>query len=71
MDGYLVKESDPGDKRAVLVSLTQKGREIQDKKWLKVYENFSNHLAKLSDEEKLDLKFALHKTNVLLKKIGD
>ncbi|MED0680615.1 winged helix DNA-binding protein [Aneurinibacillus thermoaerophilus] len=69
--GYLVKMPDPKDKRAVLVSLTPAGKEIEDKKWTKIYQRFSENLTKLSDEEKLDLHFALHKVNVLLKKMED
>ena len=69
MDGYLVKVPDTKDKRAVLVSLTPKGKEIEEKKWTKIYQRFVNKLAKLSDEEKKDLNFALYKTNVLLKKM--
>lgn len=69
--GYLVKVPDTKDKRAVLVSLTPKGKESQDKKWMKIYQKFTENIAKLSDEEQIDLKFALHKVNVLLKKISD
>ncbi|WML38247.1 winged helix DNA-binding protein [Neobacillus sp. OS1-2] len=69
--GYLVKVPDTKDKRAVLVSLTPLGREIVEKKWKKIYLKFSQNLTKLSDEERLDLQFALHKVNVLLKKMED
>ncbi len=67
--GYLVKEPDRKDKRAVLVSLTSKGKEIQNKKWAEIYQRFLINLTKISEEEKLDLAFALHKVNVLLKKM--
>lgn len=70
-DGYLVKVPDTKDKRAVLVSLTAVGKEIQDKKWSEIYKRLSNNLTKLSDEEQLDLSYALHKVNVLLKKMED
>lgn len=69
LGGYLVKVPDTNDKRAVLVSLTTAGKEIQDKKWLAIYKRLSKNLAKLSDEEQLDLSYALHKVNVLLKKM--
>ena len=69
VDGYLVKVQDTKDKRAVLVSLTPKGKEIEEKKRTKIYQRFVNNLTKLSDEEKIDLNFALHKVNVLLKKM--
>ncbi|RID83494.1 MarR family transcriptional regulator [Peribacillus asahii] len=69
--GYVVKMPDTKDKRAVLVSLTPAGKEIEEKKWTELYQRFSKNLAKLSDEEKLDLNFALHKVNILLKKMED
>ncbi|WP_040205292.1 MarR family winged helix-turn-helix transcriptional regulator [Neobacillus jeddahensis] len=70
-EGYLVKVSDPKDKRAVLVSLTTRGTEIVGEKWAKIYQRFSDNLTKLSEEEKLDLNFALHKVNFLLKKLEE
>ncbi|MFT8309695.1 MAG: winged helix DNA-binding protein [Sporolactobacillus sp.] len=69
--GYLVKKADSRDKRAVLVSLTSKGRAIEEKKWIDIYQQFSFHLAKLKDEEQLDLHYALHKLNVLLTKMEE
>ncbi len=69
--GYVSKTPDLKDKRAVLVSLTPKGKEIQDQKWIKIYQKFSHNLTKLSEEEQVDLKFALHKVNVLLKKMDE
>ena len=69
--GYLFKVPDTKDRRAVLISLTPAGKEIIDKKWTGIYQKFSKNLTKLSDEEKLDLNFALHKVNVLLKKMED
>ena len=32
---------------------------------------FNEKLTKLNEEEKIDLKYALHKVNVLLKKMED
>lgn len=69
LGGYLVKVPDTNDKRAVLVSLTPAGKELQDKKWTEIYKRLSKNLTKVSDEELLDLSFALHKVNVLLKKM--
>jgi len=68
---FIVKVPDTKDKRAVLVSLTPKGKEIQEKKWTKIYQKFTESIAKLSEEEQLDLKFAMHKVNLLLKKMAD
>lgn len=69
--GYLSKVPDTKDKRAVLVSLTPKGKEIEEKKWTEIYQKFSHNLAKLTDEDQLDLSFALHKVNVLFKKMEE
>ena len=69
--GFLIKIPDIKDKRAVLVSLTQKGKAIEDKKWEKIYQKFNGNIAKLSMEEQLDLRYALHKVNILLKKMGE
>jgi DNA-binding MarR family transcriptional regulator len=67
--GYVVKVPDTKDKRAVHVLITSKGKEIQTKKWAEIYQKFTKNLSKLTDEEKLDLAFVLHKANVLLKKM--
>jgi len=67
--GYLNKVTDTKDKRAVLISLTAKGREIEEKKWSQIYHKFSGNIAKLTMEEQIDLQFALHKVNTLLKKM--
>lgn len=69
--GYLSKVHDTKDKRAVLVSLTPKGKEIEEKKWTGIYQKFSHNLTKLTDEDQRDLSFALHKVNVLLKKMEE
>jgi DNA-binding MarR family transcriptional regulator len=69
--GYLVKVPDTKDKRAVLVSLTDAGKEIQNKKWAKIYLKFTENLSKLSDEEQQDLHYALHKVNLLFKKMEE
>jgi MarR family transcriptional regulator, organic hydroperoxide resistance regulator len=70
-DGYVIKVPDTKDKRAVLVSLTPKGKDIQEKKWANIYLKFIENLTKLNVEEQKDLNFALHKVNVLLKKMED
>ncbi|ACL20668.1 transcriptional regulator, MarR family [Desulfitobacterium hafniense DCB-2] len=67
--GFLVKAPDPKDKRAVLVSLTTAGKDAEDQKWAGMYQRLSNNLTKLTDEEQADLTYALHKVNLLLKKM--
>ena len=69
--GYLEKIPDPKDKRAVLVSLTSRGNRIEEEKWQDIYKKFTKNLMKLGEEEQLDLKYALHKVNTLLKKLED
>jgi len=69
MDGYLAKEPDHKDKRAVLISLTPTGKKTQEEKWQNIYHKFHQNLGKLSEEECRDLNFALHKVNQLLKKM--
>ncbi len=71
LGGYLVKVPDKNDKRAVSVSLTPAGKEIEDKKWTEIYKRLSKNLTILNDEERLDFNFALHKVNLLLKRMGD
>lgn len=69
--GYLVKRPDERDKRAVLVSLTAKGKEQEQKKWTEMLQKLTTNLNKLSEEEKIDLAFSLHKVNMLLNKLAD
>lgn len=69
--GYLNKVPDTKDKRAVLVSLTPAGKENEDKKWTELYTKLSKNVANLSDEEQRDLSYALHKVNVLLRKMEE
>jgi DNA-binding MarR family transcriptional regulator len=64
-EGYIIKSPDRNDKRAVLVSLTPRGKKVQDQKWRKVYQNFSENIGKLNMEEQLDIRYALHKVNTL------
>ena len=69
--GYLNKVPDTKDKRAVLISLTPAGKEIEEKKWAELYQKLSMNVTKLSEEEQRDLSFALHKVNVLLRKMEE
>ncbi|MBQ6622606.1 MAG: MarR family transcriptional regulator [Mogibacterium sp.] len=59
--GYLSREVDPADKRATLISLTEKGRaracELEDEK----QERFSRLFSGLSEEEKHELLRLLEK----------
>ncbi|MBT2668832.1 winged helix DNA-binding protein [Bacillus sp. ISL-4] len=69
--GYITKSQNMNDKRSFVIELTEKGKTSQQEKWTKIYQNFVNDLSKLDSEEQLDLQYALHKVNYLLKKMED
>jgi DNA-binding MarR family transcriptional regulator len=67
--GYITKSQNRVDKRSFVIELTEQGKFSQQEKWTKIYQNFVNDLTKLNREEQLDLHYALHKVNYLLKKM--
>ncbi|WEG14701.1 MarR family transcriptional regulator [Pullulanibacillus sp. KACC 23026] len=69
--GYLTKVTDPKDKRAIQVTLTPAGREVEESKWKAIYQKLEKKLEKLNAEEQMDLRYALHKVNVLLTKVEE
>ncbi|MBA2872216.1 DNA-binding MarR family transcriptional regulator [Anoxybacillus calidus] len=69
--GYITKSQNKHDKRSFVIELTEKGKTSQQEKWAKIYQNFVNDLSKLDREEQLDLQYAMHKVNYLLKKMED
>jgi DNA-binding MarR family transcriptional regulator len=69
--GYITKSQNKNDKRSFVIELTEKGKSSQQEKWTKIYQNFVNDLSKLDTEEQLDLEYALHKVNYLLKKMEE
>ncbi|PGZ95195.1 MarR family transcriptional regulator [Bacillus pseudomycoides] len=68
-DGYIIKKQDDSDKRAILISLTKKAEDVQYERWKQIYNNFTDNLEKLSDEDQRDLLYGLHKTNRMLSKM--
>ncbi|MGG2065078.1 winged helix DNA-binding protein [Bacillus sp. S14(2024)] len=68
-DGYITKKQDDLDKRAILISLTKKAEDVQHERWKQIYNNFTDNLEKLSDEDRRDLLYGLHKTNKMLAKM--
>lgn len=68
-DGYITKKQDNSDKRAILISLTKKAEDVQHERWKQIYNNFTDNLEKLSDEDRRDLLYGLHKTNRMLSKM--
>jgi len=69
--GFIIKSQNMNDKRSFDIKLTEKGTASQQEKWTKIHQNFVNDLAKLTSEEQLDLHYALHKVNYLLKKMEE
>ncbi|MEH7308994.1 MarR family winged helix-turn-helix transcriptional regulator [Neobacillus drentensis] len=69
--GYITKSQNVNDKRSFVIQLTEKGNASQHEKWGIIYQNFVNDLSKLNDEEQIDLEYALHKVNDLLKKMEE
>jgi DNA-binding MarR family transcriptional regulator len=68
-DGYIIKKQDDSDKRAILISLTKKAEDVQYERWKQIYNNFTDNLEKLTDEDQRDLLYGLHKTNRMLSKM--
>jgi DNA-binding MarR family transcriptional regulator len=69
--GYITKKQNENDKRSFVIELTEKGKSSQQEKWTKIYQSFAIDLSKLDSEEQLDLQYALHKVNYLLKKMEE
>ncbi|TKI79310.1 winged helix DNA-binding protein, partial [Bacillus wiedmannii] len=68
-NGYIVKKQDTVDKRAVLISLTEKAEKVHYEGWKQIYKNFTVNLEKLSEEDRRDLTYGLYKTNTMLSKM--
>ena len=60
-DGLVSKNSDPEDKRSMLISITDKGKKIMDEIFPKHIDNINNIFNILTTEEKLELKKILKK----------
>ena len=60
-DGLVSKNSDPEDKRSMLISITDKGKKIMDEIFPKHVDNINNIFSILTTEEKLELKKILKK----------
>ena len=60
-ENLVIKTPDPNDKRAAIISITEKGKEIIEGILPKHIENINNIFNVLSDEEKITLKNILKK----------
>ncbi|PFL17121.1 MarR family transcriptional regulator [Bacillus cereus] len=68
-NGYIIKKQDTVDKRAVLISLTDKAEKAHYERWKQIYNNFTSNLEKLNEEDQRDLTYGLYKTNKMLSKM--
>ncbi|EJR04783.1 MarR family winged helix-turn-helix transcriptional regulator [Bacillus cereus] len=68
-NGYIIKKQDTVDKRAVLISLTDKAEKAHYERWKQIYNNFTSNLEKLNEEDQHDLTYGLYKTNKMLSKM--
>ncbi|QWI49550.1 MarR family winged helix-turn-helix transcriptional regulator [Bacillus mycoides] len=68
-NGYIIKKQDTVDKRAVLISLTDKAKKAHYERWKQIYNNFTSNLEKLNEEDQHDLTYGLYKTNKMLSKM--
>ncbi|WP_238357606.1 MarR family winged helix-turn-helix transcriptional regulator [Cohnella zeiphila] len=59
--GYVSKNPDPIDRRAVLLLLTDKGKDIVTRHWGEFYRAFTGRIAALSEEDLNDLDYAIDK----------
>lgn len=69
--GYIVKLRDPNDKRAFNIMLSEKGKEMITKKWEGLYHLFCQKLEKISEEDQIDLEYAIHKVIRILSKLNE
>lgn len=67
--GYVVKVPDPRDKRSVRVMLTDKGKAIVNRRWEEGYKRFRDRISQLSEEDLLDLDYAISKLTFILGKL--
>ncbi|WP_125708450.1 MarR family winged helix-turn-helix transcriptional regulator [Lacticaseibacillus porcinae] len=64
--GYITRTPNPDDGRSVLIALTPAGQDLNQTRWETVASRTNQRLARLSDEQQLELYYCLHKLNGLL-----
>lgn len=67
--GYVTKGPDASDKRSVNLVLSDKGKKTVTGRWEEVHHALANRLAKLSEEELVDLEYAITKIVRILGKL--
>lgn len=59
--GYVIKVTDPKDKRLVRLRLTEKGKTHVSKRWEAFHRDLCDQISRLNEEDRLDLDFAIAK----------
>lgn len=67
--GYIEKVRDPNDKRSFKIMLSVLGKQVITRKWEGLYHHFSQKLEQISEEDQVDLDYAIYKLNYILGKL--
>jgi DNA-binding MarR family transcriptional regulator len=66
---YVIKEQDATDRRVVILTLTEKGKDIVKRRWKEIYRLFCDKLGKLSEDDLMDLDYAITKMIRIMDKL--
>lgn len=66
---YLLKTPDEADKRSVKLRLSEKGKQTVTKRWEKFHGQLRSQIGRLSEEDQLDLQYALTKMTAILQRM--
>jgi DNA-binding MarR family transcriptional regulator len=66
---YVIKEQDSTDRRVVRLMLTETGKDIVKKRWEEIYRLFCDKLGKLSEDDLIDLDYAITKMIRIMDKL--
>jgi len=70
-EGLVERRQDPNDRRVVMVSLTENGREVLAERRRKVKEAFVRRLSKLSDEDREQFLHVVRELRSIISKMED
>jgi DNA-binding MarR family transcriptional regulator len=66
---YVIKEPDNNDKRLVRLRLTEKGITIVSQRWEGFHRELCEQMARLNEEDRIDLDFAITKITRILDRL--
>ncbi|MBA2875749.1 MarR family winged helix-turn-helix transcriptional regulator [Thermaerobacillus caldiproteolyticus] len=66
---YVVKVQSSTDRRFVILTLTEKGKQIVQKRWEEIYRLFCDKIGKLSEDDLIDLDYAITKLVRIMAKL--